>query len=408
MANLDLNALGAVLKQKYNQRKFYEIGYEKNPTWSMLRKATSFGGENKVVALRYGMVQGTSPVFQTAQASATPSSYARVTVTRVRDYTVAYIDGEAIAAAKGDEDSIINAFSKEIDSAMARATRNNGIAMFKNSGGSIGRATFSTTTATLLNDSLVADPTVAVNFEKGMRITSASTDGTSGSVNSGFVTITGVNRIAGTLTADQNWTTGISGAANNDFLFVSGAFGARMAGLPSWTPTTAPTSGSSFFGLDRSVDTRLYGWAINGLGGPIKETLIETLSILVREGSDPDIIVLNPLDWSNMIKAEQSNVIYDRAKSNDNPEVGFQAVQVIGPSGPVKVISDLNCPKGRAHVLQLDTWSFESAGPAPRILAEDGISPILRSATQDAYEVRIGWYGNLICEAPGLNAIVTL
>ena len=407
MAVLDLVALGAVLKQKYNQREFYEIGYTKNPTWSMIRKATDFGGDNKVVALRYGMVQGTSPVFADAQSTATPSSYARVTVTRVRDYVVAYIDGEAISAAQKDADSLIKAFSKEIDSAMARATRNNAIKFEGNGGGALGQATFSTTTATLVDANGVSAPYLATNFEKGMTLESSTADGTSGAITStSTVQIVAVNRVAGTLTGNVSFTG--AGFANSDYLFVKGSFGRCMAGYPAWIPSTVPTAGSSFFGLDRSVDTRLYGWQINGNGGPIEETLIECLSVLNREGAETDLITLNPLDWSNLVKAQQSRVIYDRVKSMSDPEVGFQSVKVIGPQGPVDVISDLNQPKGRYKAMQLDTWSFESSGPAPRILAEDGISPILRSPNADSYEVRIGWYGNAICEAPGLNGGGTL
>lgn len=408
MAILDLNALGAVLKQKYSQKKFYEVGYSKNPTWDLIKKRTDFGGENKVVALRYGTVQGTSPVFADAQSTASPSSFARVTITRVRDYVVAYIDGEALSAAKSSDDTLSLA-SKEIDSAMMRATRNNGISMFRPAGGSIGNATFSGVTATLVTSAGVAMPSLSTNIEKGMSLDISASDGTSGSIKAGgpFV-VQSVNRAAGTFTVDHAWSD--AGAAANDYLFVKGAFGRRMASIPGWVPTTAPSSGESWFGLDRSVDQRLYGWSISGNGGPIEETLIEVLSVLNREGAETDLIVLNPLDWSNLVKAigSRMNVPYGVVKGGSNVDVGYQSVKIVGPQGMVDVIADLNIVKGKYAALQLDTWSFESSGPAPRILEEDGISPILRSPNADAYEVRIGWYGNLVCEAPGLNAYGSL
>jgi hypothetical protein len=59
-------------------------------------------------------------------------------------------------------------------------------------------------------------------------------------------------------------------------------------------------------------------------------------------------------------------------------------------------------------MLQMDTWSFESAGEAPGILAADGVSPILRVSNADSYEVRIGYYGQVICEAPNYNCVITL
>lgn len=403
MADLDMNAVGAVLKQQYTQRKFYELGYAKNPAWAMIAKKTDFVGDNKVVGLRYAYTQGRGHDFGTAQANKQPSAYGRFTVTRVADYSTANITGETIRAANGQAGALIKALSKEIDSATMSCTRAIATELFHNGGGSRGTATFSTTAATLAN---TADVT---NFEKGMTIVASANDGTSGSLRTGSVQLTAVNRGTGVLTANVNWSTGISGITNGDYLFQAGDFGKGIKGFPAWVPSTAPTAGDNFFGLDRSVDTyRLAGVPVSGGGGPIEETLIQAAALLVREGSRPDVCFMNPLDVANFVKALGTKVIYDRVQAYEMADVGFQSVKVIGPSGAIDVVADLNCPKGTALMLQLDTWSFESAGEAPGILAEDGVSPILRNATADSYEVRIGYYGQLICEAPGYNAIITL
>ena len=116
---------------------------------------------------------------------------------------------------------------------------------------------------------------------------------------------------------------------------------------------------------------------------------------------------MNPLDYGNFVKALGSKVIYDRSKSFDEPDIGFKAIQLQGPTGAIDVIGDVNCPKGLAYMLQLDTWALESLGAAPGILDDDG-NRILRDATTDSYIVRVGYYANLTCTAPGWNAVITL
>lgn len=402
MADLDMNALGAVVKQKYTQRKFYELGYSKNPAWAMVQKKTDFGGDNKVVALRYGTTQGRGHDFSQAQANKRPSAYGRFTVTTVSDYSTANITGEAIRKAKGDANSIINALSKEIDSATMVCSRAIATEMFHNGGGARGSATFSGSTATLAT---VQDVT---NFDVGMTLVASANDGSSSAhtLLAGSAEILSINPGTGamvmTTTIPAAWT-------GTCYLFQAGDFQNGLKGFPAWTPATAPTAGDNFFGLDRSVHTyRLAGVPVTGGGGPIEETLIQAAALLVREGSRPDVCFMNPLNVAAFVKALGSKVIYDRVAAYEMADVGFQSVKVIGPAGAIDIVADLNCPYGTAHMLQLDTWSFESAGEAPGILAEDGVSPILRNATADSYEVRIGYYGQLICEAPGYNAIITL
>jgi hypothetical protein len=400
----DTATLGAALIQKYSQPMYYEAPYAKNPTLEMIKRRTDFNGDNKVVVLRYATTQGMSPTFSDAQAGASPSALARVTVTHSRNFASAFIDGELLSRASSLKDSLYLA-SREIDSTMAQLVRGMGIGLFRNNGGAFARATFSGTTATLVDDNGNAAIWLTDNFEKGQRIQISANDGSSSShslkASGAFVTLTAISRQAGTLTADANWST--LSAASNDYLFLKGWFQKNMYGFPAWNPSTAPINGENFFGLDRSQDDRLFGFWVSGQGAPYKETIIESLVTLAKNGAETDLVTVNPLDWGNMVKAEQSHVIYDRVKSMNNPDIGFQSFKIIGPKGAVDVIADQNCPRGRFHALQLDTWSFDSSGPAPKILNEDGLGPLVRVYNANQYETRLGWYGQPICVAPGLN-----
>lgn len=407
MSAMDTTLLGPALMQKYAQPMFYKGGYSKFPLWAMIKKQTDFGGDNKAITLRVTTVQGMSPSFADGQSGATPSTYNRITVTRARGFGSAFIDGEALSVSKSPEDSLAKA-SAEVDSAMQGMLRSMSRSLFLNTGGAIARATFSSAVATLVDNNGNSAPYSAYNFEKGMRIQLSANDGVTGSLRDGgdYVTVIAVDRLAGTVTADANWSN-ISGAAANDYLFPKGFFGANMAGIQGWIPSTAPTAGDNWFGLDRSTDNRLYGFWLTGGGAPMKETIIELLAILGREGADTDVVVVNNLDWSNIVKGEQSAVIYDRAKSMDDPEIGFQSFKVMGPKGLVDVIADPDCPRGKCFALQLDTWSFQSSGSAPRINNDDGLGPLVRVYNANQVECRLCWFGNLFCEAPGLNGGAT-
>ena len=284
MSAMDTAVLGPALIQKYAQPMFYKGGYKDFPLWAMIKKKTDFGGDNKAVVLRVTTVQGANPEFPEAQDASTPSDYRRVTVTHARGFGSAFIDCEAISRSKSPEDALAKA-SAEVDSAMQGMLRSMSRSLFLNTGGAIGRASFSSTVATLLDmqGNSTAAPELAFNFEKGQRIQLSSADGTTGSLrDSGdYVTIVSVDRTGGTITADAAWSN-ISGASTNDYLFQKGYFGKNMAGLQSWIPATAPSAGESFFGCDRSVDTRLYGFWITGNGAPMKTTMVRCLAILGR------------------------------------------------------------------------------------------------------------------------------
>ena len=410
MASLDMTAIDAVLKVQYTQSKVNSLIYPESPLFAKIKKRTDFVGKNKVVAFHFGNPQGRGYDFTSGLANRTASKYDEVTVTRIKDYAFGEVDGESIDASANDAGALLRGLKEEIDNAFYTAGRSIAKDLFRNGGGARGQisATSNTGTATIT----LANVNDVVNFERGMVLNTSTTDGTSGSKNAGTVTLIAVDRDLGTLTASGNWTAGIASAAANDYIFQNGDFEATkrgLMGLAGWIPATAPTGGDNFFGLDRSQDpTRLAGLRYTaGAGGPIEETLIQCAARLAREGAKPDTVVMNPMDVANLCVALGSKVMYDRSSSVDHPDIGFDLPKLMTPTGPITIISDLNCPSGAGWMLTLKVWSFETLKGAPRILNADG-NDMRASATSDSYIFRIGYYGNLICEAPGWNAYFTL
>lgn len=428
-ATFDMTAASAVLKQRYTKKKLNTLSYNDNPLLAMIPKDESLGSNAFVFGIRNAVAQTRSwNTFTSAQAvgnsnAGSSSTYNRFVVPHYNDYTTANITGDAIDSAKGNENALIDVLTAEIDGALYTASRSLAIALYKNGGGSRGQlSSTQTLSATVIQLQNVTD---VVNFEVGMPIQLSADDGTGGggTRNSGAVGfIIKVDRDLGTLTV-SNALGGSATAINSiwaavavsDFIFQAGDYltgaitaNAAMVGVAGWVPSTAPGVSDSFYGVNRSQDaTRLGGVRYNGASGPFEETLIEAAARLGREGSSPDAAFMNPLDFSGLVKALGAKVIYDRAKAFDDPDIGFEAVKLIGPRGPIKIVSDVNCPKGTSYMLKMDTWSLKSIGKAPRIIDLDEVS-MLRVANADAYEVRIVSRVCVTCDAPGWNAVITL
>lgn len=400
--SLDMTSFAAALKQHYTAQAVENMVYKDNPLLALMPKYEQFGGELMKLPIKYGIPQGRSATFATAQSNKTNSQYKAFLVTRAKDYALASIDNETIEASKGNPNAFFEAATSEIDGAIESATRSLATALYRKGSGSIGQCAASVT-GTSIQLKQVED---VVNFEVGMEIVFSTADG-GGSVKSGSVTVTGVNRDTGVLTVDAlTAIAGGSGVAANDYIFVQGDYDLKIKGLLAWLPSSAPTTGDSFFGVDRSSDaTRLAGIRYDGSAQPIEEALVDAASRLAREGGKPDYCFLSYSKFADLEKALGSKVQYVDLKAN--AEIGFRGIVISGPRGPIKVVPDQNCPSDRAFMLTLSSWKLASLGKCPKILDSDGMK-MLRETSADAVEVRVGYYAQVTCNSPGWNANVYL
>lgn len=400
--SLDMTSFASALKVHYTSDRVENMVYQDNPLLALIPKYEQFGGKNLPIPILYGNPQGRSATFATAQANKTNSLLKDFTLTRAKDYSIASIDNETLEASKGNANAFMEAATTEIDGAIHSAARSLAVAMYGTGSGAVGQissgSTVSTDTITL------ADLEQISNIEKGMTLVTSSTNG-GGSVRSGTVVVLGVDRDAGTIQATVAWNSGISAVATSDFIFVQGDYDAKVKGLLAWLPSTAPTS-TAFFGVDRSVDaSRLGGIRFDGSAMPIEEALTKAASRSAREGAKPGYCFMNYGNYANLEVALGSKVQYIDMKVN--PEIAFRGIVINGPRGPIKVVPDQNCPSDRAFMLQMDVWKLYSLGKAPKILDTDGLK-MLRDSSSDSVEVRVGYYAQVGCRAPGLNVNIKL
>ena len=396
-----MTTFAAALKQHYTNERIENMVYKDNPFLAMVSKYEQFGGENLKLPIKYGIPQGRSATFSDAQANKTNSQLKAFLLTRVADYSLASIANETIEASKGNANAFMEAATFEIDGAIESATRSLAIGLFGDGGGSIGRVD-TTVTGTTLTLNTAQDIT---NFEVGMQI-DFYTLATGGAIRAGGpLTINSVNRDAGSMVLATSMT-GITSITALDFIVPEGDYDLKVSGLKAWIPSTAPTSGDSFFSVDRSADsTRLAGIRFDASSLPLEEGLIGAAARVAREGGKPDVCFINYNNFADLEKALGSKVSYIDQKVN--PEIGFRGILIHGPRGPIKVIPDQNCPNNVAFLFQLDVWKLYSLGKSPKILDSDGLK-FLRESTADAVEVRVGYYAQLGCRGPGYNARIAL
>ena len=404
--SLDLNTVTQALKEHYKDLRVKNMVYKDNPLLALMPKYEQFGGENMPIPTQFGIANRRSATFGTGQALNTATSLARFVLTRVKDYSFASITGESIKATENNADAFLKYATLEIDGAIQSLTRSLAVGLYGDATGKIG--TFSAISATSNGTGrtiTLSNAEEVTNFEVGM-ILKFAPDASTG-VRADVYEITAVDRDTGILTGTISGSSG--GILTSDFLvqsgdYVSGGDRLKISGLEAWIPSGTP---GALFGVTRTADrTRLAGVPFDGSSMPIEEALVSAASRLAREGGSPDHCFMDYTQFANLEKALGSKVVYDKV-SSDDADVGFQALSIIGPKGPIRVIADQNCTPNVAYLLQMDTWSLNSLGAAPHILDLDG-NRMLRESSADAYEVRVGFYGNVGCTAPGYNSRVAL
>ena len=400
---LNLTAMNAALKELYDGQVVENLVYSDNPFLALVPKKTDFGGKYKPIPIITGVSQGRSATFSNAQGNQSPVQIQSFLLTRVADYSLATIDNQTMLASRTDKMSFLEGAKLVVDGAFRSITNSLASSLFRSGTGSIG-AIGSVTSGVIT----LSNANDVVQFEVNQTLQANATDGGTPRAALGYVIA--VNRSLGTVTVSA---TGLGGAAGSpaawaaaDFLLVQGDVNAKVKGLAAWLPDTSPSPGDSFFGVDRSQDvTRLAGIRYDGSAQSIEESLIDSSSLLAREGGKPDVCITNFATYAALEKSLGSKVQYVDMKGP--AEIAFRGIMVNGANSMIKVFPDRNCQPQKGYLLQMNSWCLNSLGEAPQILRYGDGLEMLRVSNADAGEVRIGYYSNLSSNAPGYNANVT-
>lgn len=420
----------AVLKELYlsGDEFMKDLVYKKNPLLALIPKderPSAFGGKYLPVPLVIGTPQGRSATFSNAQTNQTAPTVSSFFVYRVSNYGLATITNELIEATKDNAAAFVDEVKLNVDTVFRNVSNDLALDLYGNATGTRG----SISTIDGSGNIVLTNASDVVNFELGMTLTSAAVSGSTYTQSTGAALgyVVAVNRsvAAGGTAIVVSATAGGGGGLPTNWsssfplLAVQGdmAFGAisaqtsflKISGLSAWIPATAPGSSDSFWGVNRSADsTRLAGVRFDGSSESIEEALIDGSSLVAREGGQPDMCFMGFQSYASLEKSLGSKVQYVDVK-HEEADIAFAGIRIHAPYGPITVIPDRNCPPRTAYLLQMDIWKLRTLGKAPHILTYglEGLEA-LRVGNADAMELRIGYYGNLTCSAPGWNAVISL
>lgn len=403
------------------------IVYAKNPLLALIPKNESpdgFAGKYIPVPIEFGNPAGRAHTFANAQNQQTASSVVSFFVYAVQDYQLVTITNLLMEQTKSNAGAFVDEASRSLDNGFRNISNNMAFELFQ--GGTATRGVISAAgivyNAPKITFTLANSQTV-VQFEVGMTLQGSATDGGAALQNSpgtiDAAQVVSVNRSTGVIVAtvvqgapQSTWVAGTFLQILGDIgLAGSSTIGGMLglSGLAAWLPSVDPVSGDNFWGVDRSADpTRLAGIRFDASAMSISEGLTQALALANREGAAPDMIVIDFVSYATLINELGAKVQYVQLE-HDEVEVAFEAIHFHSAYGKIPVLADRSCQPQTAFCLTMDTWKLRTLGKAPHILTYgmEGLEG-LRVGNADALEIRIAYYGNLVCSAPGWNMTVKL
>lgn len=400
-----ISNISTILKVRYKEGVAFE-GRDMQTLLNVLPKATDFDGEAVHVAVQTAGPRGASSDFAQAMASLKPSTFYKFIVTRTESFALARVRGQAMKAARSGG-ALLNLWQNEIDRASKTDMEHHAIMAHRNGTGSRARLASASAGAGGLTVTL-SSPWDANNFEIGDRVRASATDG-GALLTTAAVEITGIDRVNGTLTAGATWNVTIPGLDEDDYLYRAGdeknnGTAIVPTGYDGWC--VGGSSPGTLFSLSRDPDpVRLAGQSLSVSGLPMSEAIVKGLAYLDIQGAKaPDLCLVHPADMAQLKISLEGQKVYDGQLKGTTAGVSFKTVQIAGSRGPVDIMEDPYMATGKCKITRKASWKFHTLGPVSQILDFDD-NQFLRVASDDAYEVRVGTYGNMYTDRP-LDSIV--
>lgn len=396
-----LSTVAFIYKRLYSDKQVADIAMRDHVWWAKLAKEGGFVGDSFLYPIRYGNPQGISSTFATAQTNAKPSKGVQMRAYRKSQFGVITIDGEALAAAKGNKGAFMDLVTMETDRILEELGDTLAFNFWRDKTQLLGRGASASGNVITLTEA-----SDARNFKVGMVVVSDNTS-TGASPNTGTTFVTAVDEDAGRVTFDD--TSDITGFAATDYFFREGStVSVGMEGLEDLTPLSAPTSGESFREVDRSVDPRrLAGSRLDDTSLPAEVALMRLAVKVSNVGRSHALneAYLNPTHFFNMTQRLNAKVEYQDGGGEAN--VGFQYVQLHTAAGTIKVYADPDAPMNRGRASREGSQYIKHLDGLPHIIDDDG-NMTLRQTTSDGIETRAVARCNLIQIDPSAQAVCSL
>ena len=410
----DTTSASQVTKVKYT-RHTVDFLVMKSPFFGRATKETDGGGSSYNGTLNIAPMASASPVDTIAAQTGGPSVYAQWTCPWYDYYATANITSRAIAATNGSDKAMVRAIVAEADRSYETFGRSMGTMVWGLGGGSIGKLNGSGSVTGVAALTL-SNVNQILNFYKGQVLNFATTNGLTGAVEAGSVTVAAIDINNGTITPTANWNSSVTTIANSDYIFQQGSFGLFAPGVPGWIPdkNNRPGATDSFNGQNRfTLDPTLSaGVFYDGKSNPKDQSLFQLLTLCERltpagSGQGPTDFYLNPVDYADVVRSLTSRTQNVIEKAYNNPQIGFDGVEIVSDRGAgKKIFKDPFVLSGNGYALDMESWVIASMGEIPYLTSQDGLEWARQSAAF-AYQRRIEAHYTTFCSGPYRNGVVT-
>jgi hypothetical protein len=394
-------AYADALKIYYVGQKIIDLTNKSNPLLAMCARKTIKGQSMPLPVIgAYG--QGVSPSYAASKANATNITPYKFNLVTDDLYQVIEIDRKTWKASQGDNAAFLDFMKGQIDGGLQQVGNALGAYVYGNGSGVV--AQISTIGSIATGVILLVDPSTVTFFEVGQVLQSTTTNDSNSATNTvggatspvqGFVIAVDYNAATITVSGTVSGSAGTpSGWAATQFLGLDGGTGASgfnlaSPGIAGWIPFTAPATNDSFLGVNRSVNpARLAGSRTDQSNtSNLEEAWLNGSGLLAIMGETPDFSVCSVPTKIALMKTLQGRLVFD-------VEIGgakFEAINVPGINGPMKLMADRNCPQGFSWMGDSSHLGLYSISGAPEI-QEDGFGKLLRLADADAYQVVVSAY----------------
>lgn len=427
----------ATLKELYSDDSWVmkDLVFDKNPFLAIVPKdETEMGmaGKSFPIPVMFDTGAGRSADLGTAQTYQSAPQTAEFAVTRVSNYSVATLTNDFLRASASSIGAFMPAAELNVKSAFRNCSNDLAHDLYGDGSGTRGSYGANGGSGSISSGVIQLDNLGQVyQFSLGMALISFSVSGQtptqSTSAALGYVIAVNTGQGSITVSASQggaagtpaNWSTSFPFLAQaGDVNFVANGLNSanmkKLAGLGAWVPSVDPSGSDNFFSVNRSVSpTKLAGLRFVGSAAEsIQDALIDSVNQLAAQSSeagDPDYILVNPVSYQTLVKQLTSQANYVSIK-HDEIDISFKALVLPTANGEIAILQDRNCPAQTAYIITLKTWKLRSLGKVPQFLTFPGFYDQLGFPVpgSDAVELRIGYYANLTCNAPGANGVVPL
>lgn len=373
MAALDSTAADFMFK------KLYRGGLDKD---SLMRNKqlllwmdheTDFTTEKGIeIPVKHTHQQGIGSTNANAAAVAQPSGGKSFTVPQRHVTAYGQIDGKVVRNAinGGGEAQFADAMEQEVDS----TTESLGSELNARSYGAYDgvRSYMSATYA--INTAFIglANPEDAQLYEIGMRLQFVNpATGALRAGGTGYVTIIGIDSIAGVLQINNTLNVEVTSIAASDGILRWSMNNADLDGIKGWCPNTVLV-GDSFLGVNRyAYRTRLAGIYVDVSDKPVRTGLIRATAVAkghvgkMFDSKAPWFI--NPKNMGQIkMSVEQARIVDESVETTYG--IGIETIKVFGET----FIEDEHCPVDEVIRIGKGAMTRGSCGDQPYLDDQDG------------------------------------